>query len=107
MFAQVTYVPRSQYADRPAMFQRYAEQIKTSMAADVNVSPVGYVLRFRVVVGYACVSSSKHATRENEVAQLISPQADLTACQRHPYCHAFLQVMYCCSIRLHLMLCQR
>ena len=77
MFAQVTYVPRSEYADRPAMFQRYADQIKTSMAADINVSPVGYVLCIRVAAGYACVPSSKHAPREN-----------LTACQIHPYCHA-------------------
>lgn len=44
MFAQVTYIPRSEYADRPAMFQNYAEQIKDSTAADINVSPAGYVL---------------------------------------------------------------
>lgn len=64
MFAQVTYVPRSEYADRPAMFQKYAEQIKTSTATDINVSPVDYALCIRVAAGYACVSSGKHATRE-------------------------------------------
>ena len=38
MFAQVTYIPRSEYADRPAMLKKYAEHIKNSTASDINVS---------------------------------------------------------------------
>lgn len=37
MFAQVTYIPRSEYANRPAMLKKYAEQIKDS-TADIHVS---------------------------------------------------------------------
>ena len=38
MFAQVTYIQRSEYANRPAMLKKHAEQIKGSTAADINVS---------------------------------------------------------------------
>ncbi|KAL3130518.1 hypothetical protein ABBQ38_008333 [Trebouxia sp. C0009 RCD-2024] len=37
MFAQVTYIPRSEYADRSAMFKKYAQQIKDSTPTDMKV----------------------------------------------------------------------
>ncbi|KAL3144147.1 hypothetical protein ABBQ32_003936 [Trebouxia sp. C0010 RCD-2024] len=37
MFAQVTYIPRSEYADRSAMFKKYAQQITDSTPTDMKL----------------------------------------------------------------------
>ena len=53
MFAQVTYISRSEYADRPAMLKKHAEQIKGSTAADINVSLAALVQCTAVVSCHA------------------------------------------------------
>ena len=40
MFGEVTYVPRSEYADRAAMFARHTARVRAALDPDAKVCPV-------------------------------------------------------------------